>query len=514
MNKNLHDIDDLFKNSIDDHLEEVPADVWNNIDHRLDKKQAAFYKRRYFAVRAAAILLILVGGVTIAAILRYHQREKIMQGDTKNTVTTSNEKKDRAEENTNNEKKSNDLFVENAENEEQNTVVNTSQETRQRKDVSNAAVNQHNSSSKKYGVITDDNYSAQKNEEMGVAANKNNANKNKSSKRNETIKYKPVTKSSVDLIVNRQNSLKEKTVEQRNPPITQMETVKEVQRTTHIGSSLLSISRTDLMTSSALDNWSGSPISFSSSRKNIRLRNHSRAWSVSPMYAQNVNLNTLKDDDHFRDPRNNSREAKRTEQETVSFSTGIGVQKQIGRNISLQSGLQYFWSRTNIEPKTIFAQPDPRGDVRFRFSCSSGESYLPTKNSLPPISGDSIKTNFSQSEISYLQVPLLFSYEINFGKFSLMPTAGIQTNFLLSGKLNSSLEHPTGEEEVSSSIDGLRSTYLSGVIQPGLNYKLSDRISFDFNPNINFSLSPINKGTAVKTYQNLFSVGAGIRIKL
>ena len=95
-----------------------------------------------------------------------------------------------------------------------------------------------------------------------------------------------------------------------------------------------------------------------------------------------------------------------------------------------------------------------------------------------------------------------------------MPSAGIQTNILLSGKLNSSLEHPTGEEEVSSPIDGLRSTYWSGVIQPQLNYKLSDRISFDFNPNINFSLSPINKGTAVKTYQNMFSVGGGIRIKL
>ena len=176
------------------------------------------------------------------------------------------------------------------------------------------------------------------------------------------------------------------------------------------------------------------------------------------MYAQNVNLNTLKDDDHFRDPRNNSREAKRTEQETVSFSTGIGIQKQIGRNISLQSGLQYFWSKTHIEPKTIFAQPDPRGDVRFLFFCSSGESYLPTKNGLPPISGDSIKTNFSQTEISYLQVPLLLSYELNFGKFSLMPSAGVQTNFLLSGKLNSSLEQPTGEEEGSSSIGGLRST--------------------------------------------------------
>jgi hypothetical protein len=52
------------------------------------------------------------------------------------------------------------------------------------------------------------------------------------------------------------------------------------------------------------------------------------------------------------------------------------------------------------------------------------------------------------------------------------------------------------------------------VIQPQLNYKFNDRISCDVSPNINFSLSPINKETAVKKYQNMFSLGAGLRVKL
>jgi hypothetical protein len=47
-----------------------------------------------------------------------------------------------------------------------------------------------------------------------------------------------------------------------------------------------------------------------------------------------------------------------------------------------------------------------------------------------------------------------------------------------------------------------------------LNYKVNERISFDLNPNINFSLSPINKETAVRTYQNMFSLGVGLRVKL
>ncbi|MGZ3958221.1 MAG: hypothetical protein ACXVBT_10055, partial [Flavisolibacter sp.] len=94
------------------------------------------------------------------------------------------------------------------------------------------------------------------------------------------------------------------------------------------------------------------------------------------------------------------------------------------------------------------------------------------------------------------------------------PAAGIETNLLLNGKLNSSLAHSSGEEAVAGSINGLKSRYLSGIFQPQLNYQFSDRISFDFNSNINFSLSPINKETAVKTYQNMIGLGAGIRIKL
>jgi len=89
MNKDLHDIDNLFKQAIDGHLEEVPVEVWQNIDHGLDKKQVAFYKRRYFTVRAAAILLLLIGSVTIAAILRYHSAEEQVGKEVVTTKTSN-----------------------------------------------------------------------------------------------------------------------------------------------------------------------------------------------------------------------------------------------------------------------------------------------------------------------------------------------------------------------------------------------------------------------------------------
>lgn len=512
MNKDLHDIDDLFRNSIEGHMEEVPPDVWKDIDHNLDKKQVAFYKRRYFTVRAAAILVVLIGGVTIAAILHLNQKETVAPEYSRDqsVVTTSRGHVNSVEKKLTQNEEVKD-FINDEKRKEQNAGSTKANEERVEPGNTSAGNNKKGNSTK-FDVASNDTYSAEQSKEVSQSQNRKNATKERA-----TIKYKPVTKSSVDLVINKQNALQESPVEKTNSSIVEAETFRDVQRTTYIDRMVLDFDRTDLSTSIAERGLSAIPSSFQgASNKPVRIKVKSRFnhWSISPMFAWNVNLNTLKDDEHFRDPRNNSREAKRTEQETISFTTGLGVQRQISRNVFLQSGVQYFSSKTSIEPKTIFAEPDARGDVRFRFSCSSGESYLPAKTSMPPVAGDSIKTNFSESKISYLQVPLLVAYQISFGKFSFIPSVGVQTNFLLSGKLNSFLKQPGGEEEVSSSLDGLRSAYLSGVIQPQLNYKLNDRISFDFDPNINFSLSPINKETAVKTYQNMFSVGAGVRIKL
>lgn len=515
MNKDLHDIDDLFKNSIDGHAEEVPPDVWNNIDHSLDKKQAAFYKRKYFTVRAAAILLVLIGGATIAAILRFHNPERRSRLNSENAVTVSGvnkagkARKNKIEEDSFNkpvEGKTNSIAknipLDNKETNGFDTTGSTNKTAIAKKE-----------SSKKYSSMNSRTYSAQKNEGLTTISHSN-----KTQKQKVPVKYKPVLETSVDFVTSQSNNKVEekKTIERSGKIIDTPKETKIISRTTLFEAKPLKENPAGLVATLSLTHLKSS-INFAvsssvaqKSRPGISLH----SWSISPMYAQNINLNTLKDDDHFRDPRNNRLEAKRTEQRSTGFTAGLGIQKEIGENVVLQTGIQYFLSQTDIQPKTIFARPDDHGDVRYQFRCSSGDSYLSSKTGTTPSVGDSIKTSYSKSILSYLQVPLLVSYKIGFGRFSFMPSAGFQTNFLLGGKLNSSLSNTTGEEEVSSSIKGLKPMYWSGAVQPQLNYKLNDQISFDFSPNINFSLSPINKETAVRTYQNMLSLGAGVRIKL
>jgi hypothetical protein len=500
MNKDLHDIDKLFKQSIDDHLEEVPPEVWQNIDHGLDKKQAAFYKRKYFTVRAAAIILLLVGGVAIAAILRYHSDEKHAGDETVVTNASGS--------GINGNEKAGKVAEQGGEKGNESTLQpgGSTSETGSDKNV----VKKENS--REYMSTENSTYSADKNQEVSVGTVSG-----KDQKEKQLVKVKPITSVPAYEAVNQKTDAPSSTPNTVTAGNVATETVNDVNRTTFVDARVLDINSFTInntvpasMSVSIVTPEFGSTVSAPLSSKS----ENSGGWSIAAFYSQNLNLNTLKDDEHFRDPRNNSREAKRTEEETRSYSTGLAIQKEFGSRFGIQSGLQYFSSQTTIKPKMIFAEPDRWGEVRYRFNCSSGESYLPSKSGMPPTIGDSIKTNASESSLAYLQVPLLATYRIGSGKFSIIPSAGIQANFLLNGKLSSSLVQPSGSEEVWTSIEGLRSMYFSGVIQPQLNYKFNDRISFDISPNINFSLSPINKETAVKKYQNMFSLGAGLRVKL
>lgn len=55
MNKNLHDIDKLFLQSLKDHVEEPSENTWQAIENELNRKDAALYKSKYTSLRRILI---------------------------------------------------------------------------------------------------------------------------------------------------------------------------------------------------------------------------------------------------------------------------------------------------------------------------------------------------------------------------------------------------------------------------------------------------------------------------
>ena len=65
MGENLHDIDKLFRDALDEHEELPPGKVWDALDSNLDKSNVIQIKRKYNNLKrlAVALLLLLLGTV-------------------------------------------------------------------------------------------------------------------------------------------------------------------------------------------------------------------------------------------------------------------------------------------------------------------------------------------------------------------------------------------------------------------------------------------------------------------
>jgi len=60
MNKDLHDIDELFLSGLEGHEETPSPEVKDALDAALDKKAAEEYKKRFILWKRAALLLLLL----------------------------------------------------------------------------------------------------------------------------------------------------------------------------------------------------------------------------------------------------------------------------------------------------------------------------------------------------------------------------------------------------------------------------------------------------------------------
>ena len=215
-----------------------------------------------------------------------------------------------------------------------------------------------------------------------------------------------------------------------------------------------------------------------------------------------VSTNVKNDHPLFREE--DSHEIEKDEKIKSSYTIGVLIDYNTGKNWKLESGVTFSTRFTDIEPKTIYARPDNNGNINYRFNCSAGYSFVTLKSSsLPPVSGDSISALTSKNILQYIGVPLVVKYMFGKGRFSLTPGVGISANFLTKGKIETTIPTTTGNESVTSNdIQGLKSTYFNGLASIGAQYKLNKTFELTFIPTARFALSSINKDAPVKTYLN------------
>ena len=237
-------------------------------------------------------------------------------------------------------------------------------------------------------------------------------------------------------------------------------------------------------------------------------------FSVTPFYSPDIAWYHLQEDKPDNQT-NNLTEIAESEQHEFSSTVGALVDYNLSKYWSLQSGLTYSNTNIIVQPKTIFAQSDNAGSIKFRINTSSGYGYVLPSFSNNPIIGDSLYAFSTTHTLNYINIPLALKYTISKGKFSFNVMAGFSTNILTKGIIETTLAKDfNNETQLVNELHGLKKIYFSGLAGLGVDYKLNKKIALSFAPTFRFALNSINKDAPVKSYPNTFGLVLGLKIRM
>jgi Outer membrane protein beta-barrel domain len=245
-----------------------------------------------------------------------------------------------------------------------------------------------------------------------------------------------------------------------------------------------------------------------------RLNHPSVRFSLQPFFSPEIAWYRLQDD-LVTNQTETARELDKEEKHEFSYSYGVLMNYRLNKKWVLQSGLGITNSTVSVDPKTIFAQQDNTGKVKYRVNSSSGYGYVLPLYTANPAVGDSLYALTSTHTLQYLTVPLVVAREVNKGKFSFSARAGISADILLKGRLETTVEKGfDNSTETISNLQGLKKLHFNALAGMGIDYAVSRRVTIAFTPTLRVALTSINKGAVVKSYPTSFGFATGIKIGL
>ena len=456
MIEDLHEIDNLFRDGLQGHVEQAPVSVWKGVSNELDKKQAVYYKQKYIHLQKMVFALAIVCLITATFIyvhLSSDHRTSAKENATP-LLRASNQNPNTPRTQVNALKKFTPELKTNQPNQEQDVPAVAS--THESKEMNSSERNVGERPRKlsayfQYGVPSTSNTLTQP---INIEAS--------------SIQLYPFA------------------------------------LTTHGAPQMIPITAASIDEDALLQQQ----------RAVVKLKSTTpHAFYLSVFVAPNFSFDRLEEDHPMGGPGGPRHNIHDNEEQQYSYSAGLAVEYAWNRKFSLQSGISYTASSKSIPGAIVYAEPDNNGHVQYRLHCASGNVNLSTKGVQPSV-GDSTRTLGTTTNLSYISIPAFLSYRMNAGRFFLQPRAGFGLNILLSGNAETTLANAGGAESNKTNISGLSQTYVDAQIGMGFGYDLNQKFAIAIMPNFRLGITPMNSATPVKSYQNFLSVELGVKIKL
>jgi hypothetical protein len=512
MDKNLHNIDEIF-NEAHKHFEEQPSNaVWEKLQASLDKQNADKYKRQTKEWKRIAILLILLlGSFIIYEILIITRQKEI----SKNHLST----KTKAEKN--NTSKVNTKSLNNDNSKQETNKKNIMKE----KNLSETTLDKHKRNNSKYDNDHSDskNMNSLKNPNLHDKSNISLKNKIYGEQNSKILKTQFENNKKKRLMIFDEQLKKIKEFTQREKPSfvdntsTTAETIKlrllNKIHLTQIQTQLIYQQNIILPKSSLLPVIDNITTKISKKSK----ENFKPYWTVTPFISNNWTYNHIDNDlaDNTGNNLNEKDEINKREREEFSFSTGALFTRQLSKHFSIKTGIIYSNSVIAISPQEIYAKRKiDDGTIAYKYITSSGYGYVKPDFGLPPSIGDSIEASEAHHNLQSISIPLSVSWRIDKKKFSIIPSFGFTANFISNAAVKTEISDALNKEKVDIiGLDGINRFYAGFMADINLQYSVSKKLSLNLLPNFKHALSSITKNYVVKTYPYSFGIGAGLTFK-
>jgi hypothetical protein len=472
LSENLHHIDKIFRDSVEEYNEMPSKHVWEAIDSHLDKSKINHISRRYKRLKRFAVLLsMLLLCTVIYNIALKHPGNRITRGNN-DTVTD----KKASENNSTVHQKA---IAEKDKNNSHGKIIGNKRRT----ETSSDTIDIFNKKNV-VGVLKDSrgttkNQNLVRRIETATDFNKDQGSKTPLNEKEEenlagelSVADKKISKQAVSISV--------PAIETENPSLKSLTAVQKI-----------------IMI----------PVNGTTEKPKHLMRS---PFSVTIFFSPDFPFYRLQSDP----PDNQSGNSiVKAEKPDLSTTTGILVNYKLNDHWVLQTGASYSNAIIQIDAKTIYAEKDNIGDIKYRYNASSGYGYvLPTFANSPNV-GDSLYAFAATHTLRYLNIPVAAKYDLQKGKFIFFVSAGISTGILLQGIIETLVQDNSNNEiEVMNHLHGLKKIYFSGLVSIGAEYKLNDRISVLLSPTRKFAINSINENAPVKSYPNSFGISAGIRM--
>jgi hypothetical protein len=518
MDENLHPVDELFKQAMEQHNDAPSSAVWDNVSENLDKQKVVSLDVKYKRLKwvAAALLIFGCGMAMYTWQLKADLNHSVVQQKSKPTNITLNKSDEKAGSDKAGQVALQDRSSKSAGASSRNVAIAPA-----------SSAQTTNSDVAKAG-----NTLANDNKEVGDKQLSKVISKLAATTLNKTSKNKRAVSNS-DLAIGKRIKREDILMENSLP----------LNGRTVVDAALKSDNKisNDITTSYALPGFSLEASLAAKSRQttfpalkaprlsmhidpspkkefndlvtSIKKGNKSK-YTVAVFFSPDLVFTRL-ESDHPRFKEDDKHEIKISESTKLSSSFGVSLTRRINNKFSLRLGGSIATITKDIKPRKIFARPDSKGNVSYRISCSSGYAYVTTKAANNPSPGDSITSYSAQHILQYVSLPLAVQYQMNAGRFTFSTSAGVSGNFLSKAKIETTLATASGNEKVIvKNIESLRPFYLNGVVDLGVAYHVNRFMDVNLNPTARLAFSSITKDGPVKTYMNSVGLAIGASFRL